>query len=58
MTKTSRRGYDSQDHRWFSPSEVVRLQKASDEIEWLIDRGYRLEQVVKFVGDRYQFSTR
>lgn len=58
MTKTSRRGYDPQDHRWFSPSEVVRLQKASHEIEWLIDRGYRLEQVVKFVGDRYQFSTR
>lgn len=33
MSKTSGRRYDPQDHRGFSTSEVVRLQKASNEIE-------------------------
>lgn len=58
MKKNTRRGYDEQDRRWFSDNEVIRLQKASEEIEWLLNRDYRLEQVVTFVGDRYQFSVR
>lgn len=58
MKKNTRRGYNEQDQRWFSCNELIRLQKASEEIEWLLNRDYRLEQVVAFVGDRYQFSAR
>lgn len=58
MSKVSRRGYDESDKRLFSEKELLRLKKAKEEIEWLIDREYKVEPVVKFVGDRYQFSMR
>ena len=58
MTKTSLRGFDKNDNRWFSNKELIRLKKAKEEIEYLINRDYKIEPVVTFVGDRYQFSTR
>lgn len=58
MSKISKRGYHESDIRWFSEKELVRLKKAKEEIEWLIDREYKIESVVTFVGDRYQFSIR
>lgn len=54
----SKRGYDEQDKRWFSKSEVMRLSTAKEEIEWLLNRDYPLTNVIKFVSDRYQFSNR
>ncbi|MFL8675105.1 DUF434 domain-containing protein [Clostridioides sp. GD02404] len=58
MNKVSKRGFDENDKRWFSSSELVRLMKAKEEIEWLINRDYKIDPVVTFVGDRYQFSIR
>ncbi|MGS5516467.1 DUF434 domain-containing protein [Clostridioides difficile] len=58
MNKVSKRGFDENDKRWFSSSELVRLIKAKEEIEWLINRDYKIDAVVTFVGDRYQFSIR
>lgn len=58
MNKVSKRGFDESDKRWFSEKELIRLKKAHEEIKWLIDRDYKIESVVTFVGDRYQFSTR
>lgn len=58
MNKVSKRGFDENDKRWFSSSELVRLIKAKEEIEWLINRDYKIDTVVTFVGDRYQFSIR
>ena len=58
MTKISVRGYDPNDSRWFSEKELIRLKKAKEEIEYLINRDYKIDPVVTFVGDRYQFSTR
>ena len=58
MSKTSIRGFDKNDSRWFSNKELIRLKKAKEEIEYLINRDYKIEPVVTFVGDRYQFSTR
>lgn len=58
MTKISRRGSDLNDIRWFSEKEIIRLRKAHDEIKWLLDRDYKLESIINFVGSRYQFSTR
>lgn len=58
MSKISVRGYNENDKRWFSGKELIKLKKAKVEIEWLLDREYKLEPVVIFVGDRYQLSTR
>ncbi|WP_042276489.1 DUF434 domain-containing protein [[Clostridium] dakarense] len=58
MTKVSKRGFDENDKRWFSNKELIRLRKAKEEIEWLINRDYKIDSVVNFVGDRYQFSLR
>ncbi len=58
MVQVVTRGLDVNDYRWFCDEEIHRLRQASEEIIWLIDRGYRLEHVVKFVGERYQFSIR
>ncbi|WP_199534012.1 DUF434 domain-containing protein [Romboutsia weinsteinii] len=58
MTKISRRGFYEEDKRWFSRKEIIRLSKAQEEIQWLINREYKILPVVTFVGDRYQFSLR
>lgn len=58
MTKISKRGFYEEDKRWFSKKSMEKLIKAQEEIIWLIDRQYKIEPVVTFVGDRYQFSTR
>ncbi|MFL8709622.1 DUF434 domain-containing protein [Clostridioides sp. GD02377] len=58
MNKVSKRGFDENDKIWFSSNELVRLIKAKEEIEWLINRDYKIDPVVTFVGDRYQFSIR
>lgn len=53
-----RRGYDSQDERWFSQVELEKLKQANHDITWLIDRGYKLEGSVTFVSNRFLFSNR
>ena len=58
MTKISKRGFDTNDIRWFSEKELIKLRKAHEEIKWLLDRDYKIETIINFVGDRYQFSTR
>ncbi|MBC5624389.1 DUF434 domain-containing protein [Clostridium sp. NSJ-49] len=54
----SKRGFDLNDKRWFSEKELIRLRKAHEEIKWLLNRDYKLESIINFVGSRYQFSTR
>ncbi|WP_195940314.1 DUF434 domain-containing protein [Romboutsia sp. 1001713B170131_170501_G6] len=58
MAKISRRGFDENDKRWFSNKELIKLKKAKEEVEWLINRDYKIEPVVNFVSNKYQFSTR
>ena len=58
MTKISQRGFDINDKKWFSDKEKIKLLKAKEETEWLINRGYKIDSVINFVGDRYQFSLR
>lgn len=58
MTKISRRGYDEKDKIYFSPKELLRLHKAHEEIKWLLDRDYRIDSVITFVCNKYQFSLR
>lgn len=53
-----KRGFDSQDSRWFSPTELVKLRQANHDITWLINRGYKFENSVTFVSNRFLFSNR
>lgn len=56
--KTRRRGFDPEDIRWFSETELVRIRAAQQEIRYLLDRGYRMESIIGFIGNHYQFSLR
>ena len=58
LTKISRRGFDLNDKKWFSDTELLRLKKAHEEIKWLLDRDYKIESIINFVGGRYKFSTK
>lgn len=53
-----RRGFDPEDDRWFSEAELERMHSAQKEIRFLLDRGYRMESVMGFIGNHYQFSMR
>jgi len=56
--KIVKRGSDPQDYKWFSKEAIVKLQKAQQEVEWLLGRGYNIVSVTEFVGNSYQFSLR
>lgn len=43
-SETRRRGYDPEDNKWFSERELERMRSAQEEIRFLLDRGYRMEQ--------------
>lgn len=58
MSKITKRGFDENDKRWFCEKELIRLKKAHEEIKWLLDRDYKLDSLITFIGDRYQFSLR
>ena len=56
--KETRRGYVDTDKRDFSDANLITLQKAQQEIHWLLDRGYPIKNAVTFVGNHYLLSTR
>lgn len=53
-----RRGTDPQDDRWFSKEAILKLQKAQEELEWLLNRGYNNKSLMDMIGNHYQFSVR
>ncbi|MDF2506083.1 DUF434 domain-containing protein [Clostridium sp.] len=53
-----RRGTDPQDDRWFSKEAILKLQKAQEELEWLLNRGYNNKSLMNMIGNHYQFSVR
>lgn len=52
------RGYAFSDQKEFSESAIAILQKAGEEIFWLINRDYPIKSVSNFVGNRYLLSER
>lgn len=54
----SRRGYVPEDEKQFTGKQLELLQKASDEVQFLLDRGYDVKPVTTFVGNHYLFSER
>ncbi|WP_411678609.1 DUF434 domain-containing protein [Clostridium thailandense] len=58
ISRISKRGVDPQDYRWFSKEAVLKLQKAQEEVEWLLNRNYKINGVMELVGGHYQLSAR
>ena len=54
----SRRGYVPEDEKQFAGKQLELLQKAADEVQFLLDRGYDVKPVTTFVGNHYLFSER
>lgn len=54
----SRRGYVPEDDKQFIGGQLELLQKAADEVQFLLDRGYDVKPVTTFVGNHYMFSER
>lgn len=54
----NRRGYIPEDEKQFTGKQLELLQKAADEVQFLLDRGYDVKPVTTFVGNHYMFSER
>ncbi len=54
----SRRGYAPEDEKQFTGRQLELLQKAADEVQFLLDRGYDVKPVTTFVGNHNMFSER
>jgi hypothetical protein len=57
-TKNARRGYDPDDEKIFSNENIEKLKIVQEEIQWLLDRGYKMKQVIEFTGNHYLLSSR
>lgn len=53
-----KRGFDPDDTNIFSEVSIEKLKIAQEEIQWLLDRGYKLKQIIEFVGNHYLLSAR
>ncbi|TJX12746.1 DUF434 domain-containing protein [Tissierella creatinini] len=56
--KTTRRGYDSEDEKFFTEDYLKKFYEARDDIKLLVDRGYKLAHTTEFVGNHFQLSAR
>lgn len=58
VTPKTRRGYQPEDERFFSPSSMAFLRKVQSEFQWLLDHDYPIDSSLAFVGNRYRLSAR
>lgn len=56
--KNIKRGFDPDDVKIFSKENIEKLKIAQEEIQWLLDRGYKLKQIIEFVGNHYMLPAR
>lgn len=54
----SHRGPHPEDHRWFNHETMPVLQKATSDLNWLLERGYAGKAALTLVGDRYSLTER
>lgn len=57
-TKNVKRGFDPDDLKIFSKESIAELKIAQEEIQWLLDRGYKIKQIIEFTGNHYLLSSR
>ena len=58
MTLQAKRGFLPTDARDFGAESLPKLKKAAEEVYFLLNRGYPVAPVTRFVGDHYQLSER
>lgn len=58
MPKEVERGYLAEDLYEFSNESIAQLQESQNDILYLLNRSYQMEQSIRFVGDHYQFTAR
>jgi hypothetical protein len=56
--RRTHRGPHPDDERLFDVAMVPRLQEATNDLCWLLNRGYSSVSAVKLVGDRYELEQR
>ncbi len=56
--RRAHRGPHPEDARLFAPAQRAALRAATDELSWLLGRGYTLASGLKLVGDRHALSQR
>lgn len=56
--KITRRGYDPEDDKWFSIEAAIKLSKAMEDFQYLLDRGYKSQPAIDFIGNHYLLSSR
>ena len=57
-SETKRRGYDPDDRRLFSDEAMSELRIVQEEVQWLLDRGYKPGPVIEFTGSHHQIVSR
>ena len=58
MAQNARRGFMPTDERDFGEKFIPILKKAAEEVFFLLNRGYPVTPVTRFIGDHYQLSER
>ena len=58
MPQNAKRGFMPTDGRDFSAKMLPTLRKAAGEVFFLLNRGYPMTPVTRFIGDHYQLSER
>ena len=58
MSKITRRGYVPTDEKEFKNQNLYKLYKASDDLLYLLNRGYKIKGASTFVGNHYLLSER
>jgi len=57
-SKIVRRGFDPGDVKNFSEENIAGLKVAQEEVQWLLDRGYKIKPIIELVGNHHQLSAR
>lgn len=57
-SKITRRGFDPDDEKIFSQDGIKKLKIAQEDVQWLLNRGYKLKPIMEFVGGHYQLTAR
>lgn len=58
MSKTTRRGYLPTDEKEFKGDNLNKLYKSSEDLLYLLNRGYKIKGASTFVGNHYLLSER
>lgn len=58
MTKATRRGYVPTDEKEFKGDNLNKLYKASEDLVYFLNRGYKIKGASTFIGNHYLLSER